>query len=328
MNIIQDSAHEIPSDSTWVGNIQHLFFGSTNWIYVRRLSQFCGNLRAICDEIEQNDSTKNGKSSELASIRTKIDDLVSWSEAFRLEQSLIHLMDDSSAITELKRRRADLDKFSPKLNAHYQFEIRNELKKNESGDNPVKGLLFRLVKDLQWQELNGYHRHLITNQIIQRINIIFLLSIFLFFLVNIFFFYEKELFKSVFLFVAIVSGIFGASFSMLTSIEARVSTSELDELRSIRSWPSLFTRISAGAGGGLILYFFILSGVVVIPGLPGLDILSGGVPAQNKEGFDAFALFVLLSFIAGFAEKLVPGLIDRATDRLKGKEPEPLDVNP
>jgi len=120
----------------------------------------------------------------------------------------------------------------------------------------------------------------------------------------------------------------GISFSMLTSIEARVSTSDLDELRSIRSWPSLFTRISAGAGGGLILYFFILSGVVVIPGLPGLDILSGGVPAQDKKGFDAFALFVLLSFVAGFAEKLVPGLIDRATDRLKGKEPEPLDVNP
>ena len=328
MNMLRDNTTEIPSDSSWTGSLYSLFFGSTNWIYQRRLFQFRGNLNAICDEIEKNVSAKNGMADEIKRIRDEIAEVTSWSDAFRLEQCLVHLMDGRSVKTELKRREADLGSFAPNLNAHYKSEIKNELKGGDVDIISIRGLLFRLIKDLQWQELNEYHRHLMTNQIVQRINIIFLISLVIFFGINIYFLYGGGVFSSVYLFVAIISGVFGASFSMLTSIEARVSASDLDELRSIRSWPSLFTRISAGGGGGLILYFFILSGVVVVPGLPKPEILSGGAPIDGMSGVDAFALFVLLSFIAGFAEKLVPGLIDRATDRLKEKEPEPLDINP
>jgi hypothetical protein len=238
-------------------------------------------------------------------------------------------MSDQAVVAELRRRRAELYRFTGSLQAHYQFEIKNLIDDTSVKSDALRKLLFRLVKYFKWCDLISFHHHVFVCQLTQRVNVVFTLSMILFFILVMVMF-STAVVESIYLYLAMITGVFGASFSMLISLEERVEVCDLDQLRSIRAWPSLLMRIFAGAGGGLLLYFFVLSGVITMQGLPPLDMrakCTGGCVADNLE-WGKSALFVLLAFISGFIEKLIPGLIRTTGSKLSWADTDTSEIRP
>jgi len=305
---------EYVSDEGLFASLKTSAFGSSNWVYERRFKQFKGNLLAVCDEIEQSESSHRDDA-VFTSIKSGLKEANGWTEAFALEQSLVQFMSVEAVVADLRRRRAEIDKFFPKLDAHYQYEIKNALIDPLKSQESNRKLLFRLVQDQQWHEVNNYHRHVFVNQLTLRVNILFMFSLAIFFLMVTTAVFGD--FKPHYFLMSLISGVFGASFSMIASLENRINSCDLDELRSIRSWASLLTRLFSGAGGGILLYFFIMSNVITITGVEARDL-------QVKNGYNnaqqtPYALFVLLAFTAGFVEKMIPGLINSTQSRVGGR---------
>lgn len=127
--------------------------------------------------------------------------------------------------------------------------------------------------------------------------------------------------------IAMVSGLFGASFFLLAQLQGRLAEGGTEEARDMWSYTFLFLRCLVGIGGAAILYFFFQSGL-----------LSGSIwPQLNHVGFEAvrlpdvgnkpgeatdlwvpnqhLALLIIWSFLAGYSQTLVPSLLQRTEAR-------------
>jgi hypothetical protein len=121
------------------------------------------------------------------------------------------------------------------------------------------------------------------------------------------------------LLVALSTGFFGATFSMLLQCQRRTSEMTLDALQTASSWRTLAVRGSVGLGAAAILYFFFRSGLMegnLWPDLTALGfepIVSAGsdglVPNQN------WCLLVIWCFLAGFSETLVPNILTKTEQK-------------
>lgn len=112
--------------------------------------------------------------------------------------------------------------------------------------------------------------------------------------------------------VAMVAGLFGASFSMLIQSHNRVAEGTLEDLSVAASWPTLLLRGLVGVGAATIFYFFFNSGLLegnLWPELAqiGFDSLTDSAPrvVPNQH----LCLLVIWCFLAGFSETLVPNLL-------------------
>lgn len=152
------------------------------------------------------------------------------------------------------------------------------------------------------------------------------------------------------------AGAWGASFSMLIGLRKRLDESNINDLKLMRSLAMLVSRPLIGLGAAFILYFFLVAGLVSgglfpdlaetaqetrapevggeagDPGSPGAEpapeeptrpgASPGGGGTRSSDATDRdgkrrnLALLVVLSFLAGFSEKLVPGLLTRTGERL------------
>ncbi len=203
MNIIR----EAPVNEGAVSSFIDIFYGSTDWVFERRLAQCRGNLLSTCDEIEfgnsdreylrtindprredgrgsVNNSHANSRPVPVDSgLKEEIRKADSWSEIFRLEQSLVNRISDQAVLAELRRRRTELHRFASNLQTHYQYEIKNLIDDVAAKPDAMRELLFRLVKDMQWCELNSFHHHVFVCQLTQRVNVVFTISMIIFFTV-------------------------------------------------------------------------------------------------------------------------------------------------
>lgn len=115
------------------------------------------------------------------------------------------------------------------------------------------------------------------------------------------------------LLVAMTTGFFGATFSMLVQSSKRATEGSLDDLRSAAHWPTLVVRASVGLGAASILYFFFeseLLGGNLWPDLKELDFHNGVVPNQH------WCLLIIWSFVAGFSETFVPNILHRTEEKV------------
>lgn len=121
--------------------------------------------------------------------------------------------------------------------------------------------------------------------------------------------------------LALVAGVFGAAFSMISQSSKRVREATLDDIEAISRPVQMLIRVSLGAGGAGILYFIFKASLIDGVVFPNLDSLGFAkmktVEASNDALLGTFipnkdlAALMVWSFLAGFSERLVPSFLDR-----------------
>lgn len=233
-----------------------------------------------------------------------------WTQAYAIEQLLVHLFDDETLAGELQSRvREAKGSLKPALAEYYAGEVA----KTTLSAAERRVLLSRLVNDLQWRYTVDEVKRGYTKQITLQTGQMFVVSMLVFaFSVLVTLVIPTLLQFDVRLLVpAVLAGCWGASFSLLGSLKDRLDASDLDALKVMRARWVLFSRVLIGAGGASVLYFFFVSGMITGPAFPDLKSLPAGQPPLER-----FALLVVWCFIAGFSERLIPGLLAKAESKI------------
>jgi hypothetical protein len=123
---------------------------------------------------------------------------------------------------------------------------------------------------------------------------------------------------------AMTAGLFGAFFSRLQTLQSNWDNLSLSQVRDAMDWRSIWLRGTVGMGGALIVYFFLQSGLVgghLFPDFTEIGVERNWYPKEQPPGDNGFHRFYLIqpnlslcllivwSFISGFSERIVPGIL-------------------
>jgi hypothetical protein len=261
-----------------------------------------------------------------------------WTRAYEIEQLLVDVMDDKTLDIELETRllearttlgAAKFEHFTERVNATQAADDR-------------RAVLGRLINDLQWRHTVNEVKRAYSKEITARTGTIFITTIAAFaatVLIVAFFgvrFSPDGETRPLMLLLAGVAGAWGAGFSMLSSLKARLDAAELNDLKLMKARSLLWSRPLIGVGAACILYFFLASGLLsgeafpkVDPVAPTQPVASGttGTPpaSQTPTKFPHerkdMAMLIVWCFLAGFSERLVPALLAKTEDeRMKPQQ--------
>ena len=237
-----------------------------------------------------------------------------WSNAYEIEQMLIHLFDEATMAAELEVRLLEAQgTLRKELADRYR-----EASKQGGTAEARRALLSRVVNDLQWRYTMDEVKRRYTKEITVKTGRLFIAALVAFGTAVLLTLQRTDLLSVNLLLVpAALSGCWGASFSMLSSLKRRLDVSKLDDLKLMRGIGALGSRLLIGAGAASILYFFFVSGLVKGAAFP--DFADAATPDAPT-----FALLVVWCFLAGFSEQLIPGLLAKTEKGLEASpEPEP-----
>lgn len=242
----------------------------------------------------------------------------SWSEAYEIEQMLVHLFEEETLKTELGVR-------SLEARGTFHAPLADLYTKEMTGANTPerqRGLLARLVNDLQWRYTVNEVKRRYSQDITSRTAWLFAFALLFFAVWTAYIVLSKPASGDLHLLIfAALAGTWGAAFSMLGSLKSRLTACELDDMKLMRPWVMLLSRALIGTGAGCVLYFFLRSGLLGGSAFPQLTILDTTDVVPRKD----LALLIIWCFIAGFSEKLVPNILEKTETRAGSMPPAESD---
>ncbi len=256
----------------------------------------------------------------------------SWKYAYEVEQQMVLLYGAEALRTELSRRILveAPHVLYPDTTAWY----RNQLDKAQTLEDQ-RVLLSRLVNDLQWRYTVNETKLGYVRKITGRTGWIFIIAVVIFigFLFVLWDFgasaagdraasWVEQHSQFLTFMLAAVSGFLGASFSMVSGLKSRLESSSLNQMKNASSRAILLSRVLVGTGAAMILYFFFESNLLAGEAFPKL-VAPAGAEGEAYSPVVHRALLVVWCFIAGFSEKLVPGLLAKTEGRLDEQQAAP-----
>lgn len=258
-------------------SIREYFGGTANVVsseeVIELTNQFYVTLRAYFAKVKQS-PVRNQEAFDRVAQLLDTTTAQNWTNAYEIEQLLVHLFDDPTVATELGIRIIEARSvLRPELAALYDTQLR-DLEKAPAAGQPAtpsvedrrRTLLGRLVNDLQWRYIVNEATRRFSKSITRSTAALFVIAL-LSFLTAIGFIYWNGVKFSAsgdlrLVGVAALAGAWGATFSMLVTLKSRLAESKFDDLKLMRVFAVLFSRALIGAGAACILFFFLLSGLL------------------------------------------------------------------
>lgn len=281
------------------------------------------------------------------SLLTNTDSM--WPDIYEAQKIIAHLTPDGALNAALEREIIEADGL--KIDTT-QTRQRIRMAAPDGPDAEEKrAYLGILVSDVQWERKKRFARRTLRACYVERVCYLTFLvgSIFLGGLIwtvyandpkhDLFAFVSENL-RYPGLIIAIASGILGAWFSMLVSIDKRLSGLTLDELRVAQHITSLAGRLIFGAASAVIFYFLLQSGLFsaeILPNISEIGFEQKNLPTNNEPSLRDLAisgeidsataswlpkadlcLLIVWGVLCGFSEKLVPAALTRHAETGSG----------
>ncbi len=263
-----------------------------------------------------------------------------WDETYKLERQIALLFGGAQLRQEVAHRLTELtDKNVPEATSlRHEYHAMAAAPAHDgpplTGDEGVlRAFLLRTMEALQWAAKKKYLASPIqkeaTKKILFGVLVSFVLLIIPYVLLSLNYLVSASDDVSPFwshlaLYTAVISGALGAFFSRLIVLQRDWPTMSLEEVCLHNDWPYALLRAGVGMCGALILYYFLVSGLIDGSAFPhvekfGIDLVvvePPGVHMAFATPTKDFALLTVWCFLAGFSELLVPGLLAKTERQL------------
>ena len=266
-------------------------------------------------------AAQQGNNEEHREARKEIETILkttySWKDAYKAEQLMIPLLSGATLQSVLSRQLMKAERLGEEINQYYS-------KQDEAAESDVdkRALLRQLTQDLQWH----YELLRIKQNYIHRaweiVSCAFFISFLLFFAPSIIPWLKEWLAiietsegRGMDVFTAITSGALGASFSMLIGLRSRLEGSSLYTLQAMQKKNYVFFRVMTGMGAGLILFYFLQSGLLTGSVFPSWKGIEGAKEVLIHDGSISLALLIIWCFLSGFSEKLLPNILSKTEEQ-------------
>lgn len=286
------------------------------------LKQSLLSLRVTFEQVQQDEIVAQQHHDTIEQIEKALSETATLNKINYIEQSLVPLLYDELLNSTLKRHLVQIKMFDPDLQKHYQDEAINA-----QSDREKQTLLSQLIEDLQWHKQQLIVKQETTYKVWAKAGYGFIFAFMLFFLPALIPPFGEALLsagkgagRALNIYTALSSGALGAAFTMIISVRKRIANASTEGLFIMQSSIFVASRIITGIGGGLILYYFLQSGILEGGIFPGFISVPGNYgPVLIADGDKQFSLLVIWCFIAGFSETMIPSMIMKTEQQLAGK---------
>jgi len=250
-----------------------------------------------------------------------------WDEAYRAERMIEMLLSGVQLRQEIAARLDELafDNAVEAERFRVQFEAiakASSQADTAADDTVLRSLLLRIMERLHWHAKKRYLSRPIRKQATKNVLWCMLAAFFLAVMpyIAIYLDFRGEHSLSAYwtlfaLYTALVSGLLGAFFSRLLTIQRDWASMSLDEVFLHREFSYSLLRAGVGVCGALVMFFFFKSGLIngaLFPKFENMAMEWISVPDGSMSFVvpsKDLALVTVWCFLAGFSESLVPSIL-------------------
>jgi len=282
------------------------------------------------------DDNKNRK------IIETIESLFSKEKSFEngnmLEQKMVSIMDTEMLDFEISRKLLSSKRYFS--DEHIKLYNDSVIKLNSENDTNKKRIfLLRLVQDIQWQISKRKSMEPDVEKLRKLMMISMSISILVTLLAYIQIYTTSEPTRWYYILV-ICAGFMGTIFSMLIGVAKHSNEMVLEDLQNVISGWHIGAKVVLGIGAALLFYYFFQSKLIVLGLFPdinqldvflnwrqcvisemktecliGLNLSTVKLEAVPEWDANLYKL-IIWSFLAGFSEKLIPDMLNKAKSQI------------
>ncbi|MDO9498840.1 hypothetical protein [Falsiroseomonas sp.] len=291
--------------------------------------------------------------SESTNGTSEAEDLI-WSRAYEVERRLALLEPDDTLVAEIRRRldEAVEEKVNsaPRLRSYFEatLPLVADTAQTPPGLKPggatrLRAILLAVLEEIHWTLQRKFHARPIQKKASQLVAMVGIIGCLLFLLPYVIIYitpppeppgrFSFSNWTWLPLYTAATTGFFGAMFSRLLTLQTKRAEMTLGELNDARDLTSILLRGAVGTTGAVIVFFFLLSGVVggaLIPKFAEISFDQFSHPEPNPRQITPLqlvlpnaqlALLVVWTFLSGFSERLVPSVL-KSSDATISERPK------